>query len=263
MRHDKNKMHISLGSYIIIFFLIGVIVAVALFIFLPRVDYDQAFNNVAKAQVVYDEKNINRKSLDENLTLISNMSLNSTNQTRLQCYITLISILNDSNAICLNALIGVDTKSDYNSFVSEQNSRLQNFINYKTQLAFHITNSMNEIFRMPTPSSTVVNEYVGPFLEKLHIFVQHYANFYLATSTIIENCSLRGLENNELVITANKGINLAIQRILDKSNINNYAYDIDTLKDKATIMFDEHFYFKYYTQEYTVEEINQILNQIA
>ena len=265
MKHRENKMHMNLGSYIIIFFMLGVITAVSLFIFLPRYDYEKAFNNVALAQSVYDEENINRKNLDEYLTIISDLiqGTNQTNETRLNCYITLISILNDSNAICLNALIGVNAKSEYNNLIAGQNEKLQNYINYKAELANHITSSMSEIFRTPAPNPTIINEYVNPFLNKLQIFVQNFSNFYMSTASIIEHCSLRGIENNELVITANTGINLAIQRIMEKSNINNYYSDVNTLNYYASIMLDQHFYTNYYSQLYTVAGVNQTLNQIC
>lgn len=260
---QKHKMHMGLGSYIIIFLILGVITAISLFIFLPRNDYERAFNNVITIQDVCDEKNINRKNIDEHLITISNMLSSGTYKTRLNCYMSLISILQDSNNICLNALTGIDTTSDYNDLLKEQDAKLQEFIIYKNELSNHIAYGMNEVFKAPTPSQTIINQYVGPFLNKLQIFMQYYADFYLATAEIIDNTSLRSIDNNELVIVANMGINLAIQRLLSVPNINSYATDVNSLRNYATIMLDEFFYRKYYSYEYTVSDVNYLLNQIC
>lgn len=254
----------GLGSYILIFIVIAGITALGLFIFLPKTNYQTALNNVYAIQNSYYQKDINRKNVDEYLTMILNINnIYSNHSNQINSYIKILSVLNLSNMYCMNALMAIDPQAEYNDLVSKQKEALDDFLNTKKELATHLTVNMRELFNNPTLNQTTVSEYVAPFINKFKNFVKDYANFYYATARLINDATLIGLENNELTITANREINLAISRLLNVSDISYYSYDVNYLYNQATIMYNEDFYLEYYNGGYTVNDVINILENVC
>ncbi|MDD2445352.1 MAG: hypothetical protein PHX09_00880 [Clostridia bacterium] len=254
----------GIGSYVLILLVIAGVSALALFLFLPKTNYQSAFNNVYNIQDSYYQKNINNKNVDEYLNIILDIDNISTyHSTQINLYSKILSILNLSNIYCMNALMVIDPQAEYNDLVFKQKTSLDEFLKTKSELSTHLTFNMRELFNNPTLNQTTVSEYVAPFINKFKKLVEEYASFYYKTARLINDGTLRGIENNELTITANREINLAISRILNVSDIYNCFNYVNSLQSHATIMYDEDFYLEYYNGGYSVNDVINILGDIC
>lgn len=257
----RHNAGFAVGSFILVLILIAAIAAVIFMFFIPKNDYNKAYDNVVEFQSIYYEKEINNKNFDyywQQVLTFENVS--SEQRSELYDYNTIITVFLDMKNNSLTALSNIDRDSDYKILLAEQNKNLKAFRESKNEVNDYIENGMEGLFRYGYTGGNI-DDYVWSLMNRVKSMVQDMSRFCHSTVEIIDNCSERTDENNELVVTALYELNSACSRLLSTYNID--GQDIVKLREQADVMLLSDFYTKQYSGEYTLLSVRTILNNIC
>lgn len=239
MIKESNKK-----TYIIWTTIIVLIIAVVLFFVLPKTDSIAPFNNCVAVSTNTIEADSSSLAIDNYcVQVLSYSEVSSTDKTTISNLVKLQSTLLLSDDFNRKALAFLNNNNEYKTLVQEQNalrvvlmSKIDAFQLYcKTTL----TTSLNLL-----PNAFNTAELMQVFIEKYKDLVVAYSNFYLKTAELIENCAIKCIEVNDLIITANKNISTTVSTILASGTLN--ATQIGNLLITAETQYSPSYYQTYF-----------------
>jgi len=251
----------AVGSFILVLLLIAAIAAVIFVFFIPSsTDYKKSYNNVIEFQSIYYEREINNKNFDYYWKQVLTFeNVQPAQRSELYDYNTIITVLLDMKNNSLTALSSIEKDSNYKTLLAEQNKHLQEFKESKNEVNNYIANGMKGLFSYGFTSGNI-DDYICFLMNKVKPMVRNMSEFCYSTIDIIDNCSERTYENNEVVVTALSELSRACSRLLSAYSID--GQDIIKIREQADVMLRSDFYTKQ-NAEYTISSVITMLRNIC
>lgn len=227
---------------------LAIIVIVLVIIFIPKTPSDASLTNISKTTEAYENTistSPTQTTIDTYVEDILNWDkVNQSNKDCLEYNNSILEMYFQSNSFLKKALLFVDNNKNYAPLVQKQNEYVAKIQENISTLQNYCKTTIKSFINNPDCDSSIVNNnIVKKFNEQYYELVSNFANYYVISAEIVQKCSVRCFEINELTITTNSELASALQRLL--TNVNNS--ELADAQQYANEFYTDTYYLEYYT----------------
>lgn len=216
---ETNSLGSNKGIYIFWGVILLVVVAVLLFIFIPRTDYDKAYNNVLSVKTSTYAEDFSHNTISSYTDSAQAKFASSSRSGDITALENIQTTLILSNNFCLTALSFIEDGGEYNSTTRAQSNaksnldgKINSFMSYcKTTL----TNALNQTSLSTSEIASASNF----FYEKYFELTKAYLTFYEETAKVISSSAKQDLTITSTAITTNTNYITSLKTEIAKTTL--------------------------------------------